>query len=233
MTVGVIDSGVHSRLLYPGKLGLTAFSSWTWNIAQDGWMARCRESDPDEIARWWLEEGRPEVCWDTCGHGTAVVRTLAEGAGNISLVAAQVLDSGGRGDEGLVLPAWDWVMEHKPAVINFSLGCHSLHPELWYRRAELCQQAGIKIFAAAGKAPGYPACLPQVVAVGDTHLKLDETLDPDWRERIKKWVQNHELPSWSGTSSSSLACATAAGEYIRSGKNPFQSEGLVDPVLDF
>jgi len=192
--VGVIDSGLHQNLLTPGNPFLESFSTWQMAVFSTGTEIRARIHTTQDIARWWLEEGAPDPCWDSCGHGSQVTKTILQNTNRVKILSVQVLDQENSGVEACFLAAWSWLLDQKPDVINFSLGCVASRPDLWATLVERSQCLKVKLIAAAGLFPTSPAEIPGVLAVGDSLLR------------------DHPAGS---NSSSSLACAWETARYIK------------------
>lgn len=173
-----------------------------------------------------LEDGGDYL--DDNGHGSHVAGTIA-GADNdqgvvgvapdVTLYAVKVLSAYGGGSFASVIGGIQWCVENNIDVANFSLGA-SQGTEALAEAVKAAADAGVAIIGAAGnsgRAVGFPAAYPEVLAVaasdsGDRVAYFSsrgpevDVIAPG--VAVESTYMNGGYKSLSGTS---MACPHAAG----------------------
>ena len=149
--VAVIDTGID--MTHPDLIGKV-----------DGGYSALKKSE------------NPEDYTDDNGHGTHVSGTIAairDGKGVVGvapkarLYAVKVLDADGSGNLSDVIDGIVWAAKNDMQVANMSLGA-PITSDTMQRAVRYAKGKGVIIVAAAGNsggAVGYPAALPEVIAV--------------------------------------------------------------------
>lgn len=128
---------------------------------------------------WNFVDDRAEA-WDDQGHGTHVAGTIAQTTNNgkgvaglaycATLMPVKVLSKHGWGTTANVAEGIRWAADHGAQVINLSLG-GPIKSKILEDAVHHATSKGALVVAAAGnsgKAVGYPAAYPEVVAVSAT-----------------------------------------------------------------
>jgi serine protease len=128
---------------------------------------------------WNFVDNRAEA-WDDQGHGSHVAGTIAQTTNNgkgvaglaycATLMPVKVLSKQGYGTTANVAEGIRFAADHGAQVINLSLG-GPIKSKILEDAVNHAVSKGVLVVAAAGnsgKAVGYPAAYPQVVAVSAT-----------------------------------------------------------------
>ncbi|MEB3298077.1 MAG: S8 family serine peptidase [Candidatus Sericytochromatia bacterium] len=143
----------------------------------------------DLVGREISDKQRPPVAYtglDGNGHGTHVagILTAVAGSGSVRILPVKAMDMTGGGEDQRIAQAVEAVISwvgpggERVRILNLSIGGRTMSDRL----AEALRgaaRAGILLVAAAGnrgRGLDFPACLPEVLAIGAT--TLDDTLAP-------------------------------------------------------
>lgn len=126
----------------------------------------------------WQDDQVQQVasCSDNLGHGSALIRVIADQAPRARFAVAQIFRERLTTTPAQVAAAIDWLVTQKVAVINLSLGLRNDRDAL----RDACERAlaaGVIICAStpARGEPVYPAAYPGVFRMtGDARCAIDE-----------------------------------------------------------
>lgn len=167
--VGLLDTGVDSR--HPDLAGrITANYEALVDVPEGRVVPREFGDDPH-------------------AHGTACAGILARLAPDAEIHSVQVIGNHPRDTPLKLVAGFRFAVEQRWDVINISAGTGKPHPEL-ARLADAAWEAGLIVIAAKDNRPGvtgYPAALPNVLAVDMEHFPdpLDFRYDPQAEVEIE------------------------------------------------